>query len=295
MWTSVPAMALRDLGYRPYEGERLPVSNNVRVMLRFGLRRAWGSWLVKVVAGLSWIPLLILVGIVGVRMWLASKDPRLASEPMDGGEMVATMLLWQLWLFVFPASLGAGAGVIAQDLTHRSFPFFFSKPVTPEQYLLGRFGAVAIWCFSLMMIPAFVGVTTIAGADGPERALDNVGLLLPALLYSVLVAGVMASASVGISALGKSRALTMSAWILLFLVPSVIASVVDSISDWPWLRLLALPSMLDVISQALFKVPAEEGTASPLEWFHALPVLVAVSAAGVVFARQRVKDAEVIA
>ena len=286
-------MALRDLGYKPYEGERLPAANNARVLLRFGLRRAWSSWLMKVAAGTSWLPLLVVVGVVGVRVWIANSNPELSSEPIDGGSIVSTMLLWQLWLFAFPASLGGGAGVVAQDLTHKSFPFFFSKPVTAEQYLVGRLGAVAIWCFALMAIPSLVAITTIAGAEGPERAVDNLGLLIPALLYSLLVATVLSGVSVGISALGKSRALTMSAWILLFVVPGVIASVVDAISDWPWLRLLAIPSLLDIVSTTLFKVTTEDET--PIEWFHALPVLVIASGAGIFFARQRIKDAEVIA
>ena len=47
------ANAIRDLGYRPYVGDRLPASNNTKVLLRQSLRRAWASWLVKVAAFLG--------------------------------------------------------------------------------------------------------------------------------------------------------------------------------------------------------------------------------------------------
>ena len=40
-------MSVRDLGYRAYEGPRLPASHNTWVMIRHSLRRAWASWLVK--------------------------------------------------------------------------------------------------------------------------------------------------------------------------------------------------------------------------------------------------------
>ncbi len=277
-------MTVRDLGYRAYEGERLPPSNNTMVLLRYGLRRAWASWLVKIALFLGWIPALVGAVIVGVSFATG------ATSWVEPASFVRTLLNWQLWLCVTMITLGAGAGAIAEDLTFKAFQFYFAKPVTPPQYLAGRVVAVGVWSFTLTFGPALLDILALVGTASADQRLTRVGLLLPALVASLLISTVAAVASVGISSLSKSRALTMTAWILLFIVPHAVGSVVDKISHWPWLLLASLPKLLGVVDDALFKVGGE----GKLQWYYALPILAGVVVGGVALSLYRLRRAEVI-
>jgi len=281
--------AIRDLGYRPYVGERLPAKHNSAVLLRHGLRRAWGSWLVKIAAFLCWLPPVIAMGGVGINYWMRSQQPGMV-ESVEAGWVLSVVYEWQIWLFVTMVTLGAGASVIAEDFQHKSFQFYFAKPVTRVQYLAGRISAVAIWVFCLLAIPGALLVLILVGSAEPDDRVANLGTILPAMIQAGLVAVVVSTASVGVSSLSKSRALTMTAWMLLFLVPHVLAVIVEAVADWEWLRLISIPALLGEMNDTLFKQADE----NDIEWAHALPILVAVSLGGLALAMGRLRRAEAI-
>ncbi|MBX3247563.1 MAG: hypothetical protein KF901_10340 [Myxococcales bacterium] len=287
-------MTIRDLGYRPYEGERLPASHNTWVMLRHGLSRAWGSWLVKIAAFLGWVPPILTMAWVAFHWWLSQQAAQAGMageiEALDGGDLIHSLYGWQLWTFGLMITLGAGASAISEDLSFKAFPFYFAKPVTPPQYLLGRVLAVGIWLFSILFIPGFLLVLILVGAAPEGGRLEALGLFLPALIHAGLIATVCAVGSVGVSAFSTSRALTMSAWILLFIVPWVLATIVTEVGEWPWLKLASIPALLAVVGDALFKVSRDDG----LGWYHALPVLAVVVFGGLSLAMRQLRNAEVI-
>jgi hypothetical protein len=110
-------------------------------------------------------------------------------------------------------------------------------------------------------------------------------------LQSGLIAVTLAAGAIGCSSLSKSRALTISAWILIFLVPHVIASSVKGLASWEWLYLVSIPGMLDIIGESLFKVRPPD---AQVHWYHVAPVLGGLIVLGLWGASERVKRAEVI-
>lgn len=133
-------------------------------------------------------------------------------------------------------------------------------------------------------------VLLLVGTAPADARLESLGLILPAFLDAVLIAGVCAAASVGVSAFSSSRALTMSAWILIFVVPWVLGTIVDEVGEWPWLKLASLPALLGVVGDTLFKVAREDD----LSWYHALPVLAAMTFGGISLSIRRLRGAEVV-
>jgi hypothetical protein len=289
-------MAIRDLGYRPYEGERLPASNNTKVLLRHGLSRAWGSWLLKIAAFTAWVPAIVAMVYLGVMTWilqqqLAQMPAGGEIPPPPGAEFVKGLFWWQFWFFLSLVGIGAGASAIAEDIKFKAFAFYFAKPVTPPQYLVGRIVAVGSWCFLLTLVPALLVVAMLTGISPEEMRVEQAGLAIPALLYSLLLSIVVSTASIGVSALSDSRALTMSAWLVLLFIPQVLAAIVNAIADWPWLYLISIYELLSVCGDALFRIEAP----NDLRWYYALPILAAVVVGGVAVAFRRVRDVEVIA
>ncbi len=284
-------MSVRDLGYRAYEGQRLPASHNTWVMVRHSVRRAWSSWLVK-------LPVFFCVGtavVLGIYYLVAGVlVSGQTGEAFDAAPIVRRLVSAQMWLFVPFITLGAGAGSIAQDAVHRAFQFYFAKPVTPAQYLFGRVSAVAFFAGFVVVVPGvlLILLTVGYGAPSPEVRLERAGYLLPFLLSAALLSVVMASVSVGFSSLAKSRALTMSSWILVLVVPHVIAGAISLIAKTDWVFVASMPGLLDVVFDALFKSPREPE--AHLAWWHAAPILAAVTAGSLLLAHRRLTHAEVI-
>ncbi|GAB5542719.1 MAG: hypothetical protein RLO52_42980 [Sandaracinaceae bacterium] len=287
-------MTVRDLGYRAYEGERLPSSQNTWVLLRYGLWRAWGSWIVKLTLIAALVSGLIGAALVAGTWWIRNQTVGAGAgdlPPLPGGEITSFFFNLQVWLFATVLTLRSGAGVIAEDFTFKAFQFYFAKPVTIVQYMIGRVAALTILIFSVLFVPSLFIVLPLTGISAAEYRLEMAGLVLPAFLYALIAAVSLTTLSIGVSAISKSRALTMSAWIVLFVVPHVLALLVDAITDWSWLYLISIPGMLTVVREALFKVTSE---GSDVEWFHAGPVLAILVAGAVAYAWSRLQRAEVI-
>ena len=122
--------------------------------------------------------------------------------------------------------------------------------------------------------------------------LERAGYVLPFLLSTGLLSLVMASVSVGFSSLSKSRALTMSSFLLVLVVPHVIAGAISLLAKTDWVFLVSLPGLLDVVFDALFKSPREPE--DHLLWWHAAPVLAAATGGSLYLAHHRLTRAEVI-
>jgi hypothetical protein len=292
-------MALRDLGYKSYEGTRLPPSSNFWVIFRHGMRRGMRSWLVWVAVFFFWLPpllALIIDSIVG----------QVRGQPTTSGEYLKLCIDTSFWLLIAFVSTGTGATLIAHDRLHRSFQFYFAKPVTPLQYLAGRATAVALWNFLILFVPAFlVNLLQLAGTGmggmmgGPSvdaitdsRTWEVAGLVLPSFAYALLISVVVSAVSIGISAISKSRGLTSTTWLTILLLPTLLAMMVAQVGDWPWLWLTSIWGLCDVIGDGLFKINLESD--GGLEWYYALPVIVLASAGAIYGAYQRVRRAEVI-
>ncbi|MEM6957141.1 MAG: hypothetical protein AAF645_15735, partial [Myxococcota bacterium] len=189
-----------------------------------------------------------------------------------------------------PVGAGAGAGAIARDFSIKAFPFYFAKPVTRLHYLGGRIGAAAFWCATLVLAPALLYVFALTGFVPAEARLETVGLLLPAVAQSAIAALSCACISIGISSMSRSRALTSSAWLVLFVIPHILAVIVENVAEWPWLRMLSLPALLTATGDGLFSV-SDPGA---LSFFHSLPALLVLSALGLALAMRRLQHPELI-
>lgn len=293
-------MPIRDLGYRAYEGELRAPSRNLWVMMRHGLWRIWGSWLNKFVIFFCWIPLLVLGLLALVRY--GSLGPELPEIPAQAvgparwflsppAVWLRTLTGIQFWFFASILTIRSGAGLISEDLNNRAYQFYFAKPVTPFQYLAGRTGALAFVVFLVVFVPvALLGLIMMSTGPESER-LERLGLLLPALFDGVVIAVSMSALAVATSALSRSRALTLTSWVLLLFVPFALAHLVEGIGNYEWVFALSLPGQLWSIGDALYKV---EGTWDELRWFHTAPVLVASVVGAGYAALQRIRRAEVI-
>lgn len=281
---------IHDVGYASYEGERLPPSHAFFTMFRFAMRRIWSSGLVKFAVFTGWIPTIVAIAIVGFRFWVMSSGFGESFGSDQAAQWIGLLLHIQLWFAVSLACLGGGAGVISGDLNRRAFPFFFSKPVTPLHYLVGHMTAMIVWCLILTIVPAlFLYLSLLGTATGATR-LDVLVLIIPLVASASFIAIACGILSVAVSSLNTSRTFTMATWIVLFVVPWLLASLVASVADWPWLQLLSFPSLLAVTTEGLFGVDIQ----NDVRFFHAIPIVILACAASAFWAYRRLMNAEII-
>jgi ABC-2 type transport system permease protein len=278
-------MTLRDLGYKPYDGPRLPPSSSTWVIYRYGIRRALDSTTLKLLLGVSIFPGLVaaLIAFIALRF---SGD--IAEFELDS--YISFLFGLQTWFFVGLASLLVGSTAIAEDLQAHAFPIFFAKPLTPIQYLVGRVLAIGTLLFTLSVTPGVILVFGFAATAPAGIRGESIGFILPVLAHAIIVASACACASVGLSATTRNRAITMSLFMVLWLVPGVVAKVVHLATGQAWLNLISIPNLLGVLGDALLK----KDMTDQLAWYWALLALVVYAGAGLFFAQARLNRAEVV-
>ncbi len=286
---SAPGGGVRELGYRGYKGERLAPDQNIGVLCRYGLHLAWSSWLTKVAVFLSPLPGLALIVVQLFRWYLASKGAEIHPDP--AGDSLAFLARLQIVIFATLVTLGGGATAIVDDKRARAFAFFFAKPVTPRHYVIGR--VVASGTFVLLVTaPILTLYAAVLVATGPQAdRLDQIGLVIASFLHCTVVAIVLGAASVAISSLGTSRAVNMTSWALLLVVPASIAAVFASPNQLSWPALLSLPHMLFQIGDAFYKAQSQQHAAQL--WLSVL-ILAIVGFASVWQIHRAVQNVEVI-
>src|SRR5687768_5824473 len=115
-------MTVRDLGYRAYEGTRLPASQNTWVMLRHGMKRIWSWWVIIIAILACGIPAGgALIGAAVELGFFAVSSGSGGPEPLAAASWIRWVLGFQTWVFVTLLTVISGAGVIAQDFTNKAF------------------------------------------------------------------------------------------------------------------------------------------------------------------------------
>lgn len=288
-------MVVRDLGYRAYEGRLLAPSHNMWVLWRYGLKRAWSSWFIKLAILFCWTTALVPMGIIILSFYMSVSSGAGSDAPAGGPEgatLLPSLFNWQLWLFVSLITVKIGASAVSEDLGHKAFSFFFSKPVSRSHYLAGRIGAVGSIVFAVSVLPALLVVLALCLTAPPEHLAERLWLVMPTITYALVIAGVAASASVAVSALSRSRALTMTGWLLFWIVPHVLSGVASLVTEKPWLGLVSLPALLDHVGQTLFR--PSEPPINGVQWFVTAGVLAVIVGISLWIADWRLRNVEVV-
>jgi ABC-type transport system involved in multi-copper enzyme maturation permease subunit len=122
----------------------------------------------------------------------------------------------------------AAPGLIANDLKSRALPIYFSKPLTPLTYLLGKWTIVAAFVGALTVAPnllsLLIGTLLTGGLNSWGQTLHLAGDLV------LLGAGIMAISGVvilALSAASADRRYVTVAWLAICLLPIVAQGVLD--------------------------------------------------------------------
>jgi len=145
--------SILDRGYTPYQGRYTPEASRWQVIASRMLRMSARQWWAILIMVATVIPLLVSA----VQMWIMSKlfamaPPGVAVTSPD----TYMMLPWGTMTLAFLIALFAGAGQVADDTRAGAFQFYFARPVTRDQYLVGKVMPVVVMTMFIALLPALL-------------------------------------------------------------------------------------------------------------------------------------------
>ena len=184
---------IHDQSYRRYQGSRQPAGHAWRVIAGAGIRAMLAKRAYVFLLILSLIPFVVNA----VRIYFAVNFPSQAGTIFGVNPHMFRSFLDRQATFVFFMTIWAGAGLIANDRRANALQIYLSKPVTPAEYVWGKFAVLG----TLLRAEAnlhliFLGLA-IGGAIGIPLAYKTPMTAVPQLTALSHAFGAVASALIG--------------------------------------------------------------------------------------------------
>ena len=294
-------MPIRDVGYKPYEGELLPAHTRYKVLIKRTLSIAWSSGLTKTVVILGMFPMIVC----GVMVFLKAKalsylaqraqgasSGAIVEQVGDPGAYVFYCGYWcQIW-FVFSMSLLMAAPAIAEDVRTGAFQFYFSRPLSRTHYVGGKLVSVGIMILLLTAVPmVLLSLLWIGMSPTGEQAAQNLRWLLGSAIYAPIYAAAVALPPIAMSSLGRRSGNIMGLWATFFFATWILGESIATAVDVPYLVLLSIPTNLRILGQHLFGMEPAYG----LPWYLPAAALGLFIAGSLVVVLRRLERVEVFA
>ena len=167
--------------------------------------------------------------------------------------------LQALWVLLIVARVGPG--LISNDVKARALPIYFSKPVTPLTYLLGKWLIVASFIGVVSLLPNLLGLiagTLITGGLATWGETFSLGAdLLVAGLGVMLLGG---SIMMALSSLSSDRRFVAVGWLAVCLLPFIAQSILRENlpreATTGWLGSVSLLDNVAILAEWLFDLRA---------------------------------------
>lgn len=279
---------VHDLGYKRYVGTRRPQSTRWRVIARNVMRQSWkGFWRFK-------LPLLLVtintvVFAVGMtNEWVIRLGRSVVADPEDMLLLTSYSPVSFLCRSTFIASILLAAPAIAQDAQTGAFSFYFSRPVRPVDYVVGKI--VGFWVlFAIMLVgfPLILAGIRLGMYGNASDALTHADLLAKVILIGALGALAFAAVPLAISSLVPNRRYAYGLWVTYYVVFGFIAQGVGFKSHSPVIGMLDISAAINTMAARLLDVSLpSRGFASLGEAIAGLSIHAAV-AIGILYYRVR--------
>lgn len=283
--------AIHDLGYKSYVGTRRPQRTRYRVIVKNLLSHAWrGWWRMKIWVGSAAITTVV----IGALMYLSKNEifdviERQGLKLNFADALLPMSFIWYTKIG-FVLTLTVGAVVVANDLRVGAFEFYFSRPVRPVDYVLGKIGGLLLMMGTVLFIgPVLLALFRLGISESTDELVDNL-MVVP---RTVLVAGVgtlaYAVAPLAFSAISARNRHTMAAWAAFYLVAGSIAVAIAEGTGQPNIAAFDVATAVTGFARGVYDVTiiGEMRQQPSIEACAAVLALYGAAAVALVFWRVR--------
>lgn len=278
---------VHDQSYRRYTGARRPIGRAWIVILRTTLSALFARRPLIGLLLLSWVPFLVRT----VQIYVVESYPQAVEVLAVSPRTFRDFIDFQ-GLFAFFVTIYAGSGLIAGDRRVNALQIYLSKPLLRTEYIAGKLGALMVCLALVTLVPAvmlLIMQVLMAGNLALHRAAP--GLLPAVLLASMLRIVVPAMVMVALSSLSTSSRYVAVMYAGLLFVSEALYGVVAHATGSTRVAWLSLPRNLDVVTDAVFRLPSQHDAPVVLSAL----VLIAFVVASIVVLERRVRGVEVVA
>jgi hypothetical protein len=283
---------IHDIGYARYAGERRPPSTLWRVIMRHHLTYAWKTvWRYK-----PWLLAAVTTTLVaGAVMYLAQnsliESMRRNGVPLKFLDGVPAYAFMFYCVAAFLLSMTVGASAVARDQETGAFTFYFSRPVRPIDYVIGRIAGMTILTATLLAAgPVVLTLFRIGLSDSTSEAVELVPWIGRALLVGIMGSLAFATVPLAVSALAGRRTIALGAWAAYYVV---VSSILIGIAQLTWKPLAAVDLAIAVRSLAygLWDIDILRGDATVSITAALVSLTIQITAAVLVLYRQIARTA----
>jgi ABC-2 type transport system permease protein len=244
------AGAVYDRGYRPYEGERGGRGASRAALVRLSIRRALGlrrSWRQKVLPwsllAIASIPAVVNVGV----KYLTRDTPAADFDLITFREYVGVSTTLLLFVAV------TAPDMVCPDRRNRVLPLILARPLTGNDYVLAKVGALTAILFGFSFLPQvvlFVGQMFVVREGALDFLSENAEVLWQVPAALALFSLYLASLALAISATTARRAVGGVALLATVLISATVATIlvraggegfIESGNLWGLLSALDIP------------------------------------------------------
>lgn len=283
-------MPIYDQGYQRWEGELKRHPFRWWPILRRGALQVLKQRKFIILLILAWMPPLVQ----GVRLFINSRAGRLAAETQlrqffDTGPGFFFSVLENQGVFVLLFVLFVGSTLISRDRQFNALQTYFSKPLTANDYILGKLAIVGSFILTITLVPVML-LWLFAISLGTSFS-EIWFVPLASFVYSLLVVAVAGSLVLALSASARRTIFIMVSWIVLYGYGlGWIAFILREITGSDYWGLLLLDQDVEQVGAWIF------GRRLPMDLSPVLSLLILAGA--VVLCqwqlRRRIKPVEVV-
>ena len=281
-------MPVYEQSYRHWQGVLNPNVQKWFIVARMGIKMLWRRWIIVLVIIAS-IPFMVRVAQIYIVTRLGS-EPQFAKFvqqfQVDPG-LFERFLGQQSFFMIFIVIL-AGAGLISKDKKFNALQLYFSKPLSPLDYLLGKFTIIGFYTSLVTLIPALLlFIIKILLSENLNFLTQNFWIPFSILGYFILTVLVYGGLILALSSLGKGARF---AGISFFAIIGFSKLVKTILSSMPNAGAVSLDSDLQQVSNFLFGQPPS----FPFSTWLAFGVLVGVSIISLLILKKQIRGTEVV-
>ncbi len=193
-----------------------------------------------------------------------------------------------IFVFMLLVASGVGAGLIADDLRHRSLTLYLSRPVTSWGYIAAKTSIVGLALFIAIAFPGIVGpiVAALLGYVSWETALVALGA---GLAFGLLAVGVFSFTVLMFSSLTTRKGIAAAALFSIGLASNGLARSLQERFGVDGILHMSIYENLLAVGRVLYGV---EQVA--IMWEASLAILLIVIGAAVAITLLRIRSIEVV-